>query len=73
MIWKSFFYVDKYRSFWKNLENCGKNIEILNLTTEGKRNCLVLEPNYHTTKFLTENLLTIQMKKTQIYINKSLY
>ena len=43
MIWKSFFYVDKYRSFWKNLENCGKNIEILNLTTEGKRNYLVLE------------------------------
>ena len=31
------------------------------------------EPNYHTTKFFTENLLAIEMRKTQILINKPGY
>ena len=38
-----------------------------------KRNYLVLELNYHTTKFLTENLLAIWMGKTQILMNKPVY
>ena len=33
-----------------------------------KRNCLVPEPNCHTTKFLTENLYTIEMKKKHRYL-----
>ena len=28
---------------------------------------LVSEPNYHTTKFFTENLLAIEMKKNPVY------
>ena len=28
------------------------------------------EPIYHTTKFFPENLLTIEIKKTKILINK---
>ena len=31
------------------------------------------ESNYDATKFFTENLLAIEMKKTQIYMNKPLY
>ena len=31
------------------------------------------EPNYHTTKFSIENLLAIEMQKTQIFMNKSAY
>ena len=31
------------------------------------------EPNYHTTKFFTENLLAIEMKKTEILMNKPVY
>ena len=55
----------------KNYGKCEK-IEILNLTTERRRNYLVSEPNYQSTKFFTENLLAIQMKnnsnkKTDIY------
>ena len=42
-------------------------------TTERRRNYLVSEPNYHTTKFFTENLLTVEMKKTQILMNKPVY
>ena len=32
------------------------------VTTERRRNYLELEPNYLTTKFFTENLLTIQIQ-----------
>ena len=31
------------------------------------------EPNYHTTKFFTEYLLAIEMKRTQILMNKPVY
>ena len=44
---------------WEN-----RNIKLV--TTERKRNYLVSEPNYHTTKFSTENLWAIEMRKTKI-------
>ena len=34
---------------------------------------MVSEPNYYSTKFFTENLLEIEMWKTQIFINKPFY
>ena len=38
-----------------------------------RRNYLVPEPNYHTTKFFTENLLPLEIKKRQIDLNKPVY
>ena len=35
------------------------------MTTEKRRNYLVSEPNYHTTKFSTENLSSTEMRKTE--------
>ena len=35
-----------------------------------KRNKLVSEPNYRTTKRFSENLLAIEMKKTKVKMNK---
>ena len=43
------------------------------VSTERWRNYLVSEPNYHTTKFSTENVLTIEMRKTQVLMNKPVY
>ena len=40
---------------------------------ERRRNYLVSEPNYHTTKFFTESFSAIEMKKTEILTNKSVY
>ena len=48
--------------FGKAMENVRK-IEILNLSLKRRRNYLVSEPNYHTTKSSTENVLAIEMKK----------
>ena len=49
--------------FGKTMENIGKYRDIKPVTTEKRRNYLVSEPNYHTAKFFTENLLAIEMKK----------
>ena len=49
--------------FKKTMENVRKHRDIKLVTTERRRNYLVSEPNYHTTKFFTETLLAIEMKK----------
>ena len=56
--------------FGKTMENVRKHRDIKLVTTERRRNYLVSEPNYHTRKFFTENLLAIEMKKTEILMNK---
>ena len=53
------------------MENVKKHREIKLVTTEIRRNYLVLEPNYHSTKFFAENLLAIEMIKTWILMNTS--
>ena len=47
----------------KTMENVKKFRDIKLVTTGKRTNSLVLEPNYLTTKFFTENLLAIGMKK----------
>ena len=42
--------------FRKTMENLRKNRTMKLLTTERRINYLILEPNYHTTMFFTENL-----------------
>ena len=43
------------------------------VTRERRRNYLVSEPNYHTTKFFIENLLAIGMREIQILMNEPVY
>ena len=60
--------------FGKTMENVRKNRDIKLVNTDTKRNKLVSEPNYHTTKWFSENLLAIEMKKkTVIKANKPIY
>ena len=59
--------------FGKTIENVRKHRDIKLIITEKRKNYLVSEPNYHTTKFCTENLLAIVMRKTEILMNKSVY
>ena len=44
------------------MRNVRKHRYIKLVTTEIERNSLVSEPNYHTTKFFTENLSAIEIK-----------
>ena len=59
--------------FVKTMENVRKHKDIKLVPTEKRRNYLVSEQNYHTTKFFMDNLLAIEMKKTQILMNKPVY
>ena len=56
--------------FKKSMENVRKHRDIKLVSTERRKNYLVFEPNYHTTKFFTENLLAIELKKTEKLMNK---
>ena len=49
--------------FGKTMENERKHRGIKVVTTEMRRNYLVSEPNYHTKKVFTENVLAVEMKK----------
>ena len=51
--------------FEKAMENVRIYKDIKRVTTARRRNCLVSEPNYHATKFFTEHLLAIEMKKNR--------
>ena len=42
--------------FGKTMENVRKHRDIILVATERRRNYIVSEPNYHATKFFTENL-----------------
>ena len=47
--------------FGRTMENARKHRDIKLVTTEEKRIKLVSEPNYHTTKHFSDNLLVIEM------------
>ena len=51
--------------FEKTMENVRKHRDIKLVTTDEKRNKLVSEPDYHTTKPFLEKLLAIEMKKNK--------
>ena len=59
--------------FGKIMENVRKHRDINLVTEDEKRNKLVSEPNYHTIKHFSENLLAIEMKKTKVKMNKPVY
>ena len=50
-----------------------KHRSIKLVTTGRKRNYLVSEPSFNIGKFFTEDLLEIEIKKTEILMNKPVY
>ena len=51
--------------FGKTMGNVKKHRDIKLVTTDKRRNQLASEPNYHTTKYFSENLMAIEVKKTK--------
>ena len=70
---KKFFELMNNAVFGKSMENARKHLDIKLVTTERRRNYLVSETNYHTTKLFIENLLAIKMKKYKILMNKPIH
>ena len=67
---KDFFKLMNNADFGKTMENVRKHRYIKLVTTVKRINQLVSEPNYHTTKWFSENLLAIEVKKTKVKLNK---
>ena len=59
--------------FGKRMENVRKHRDIKLVTADKRRNQLVSEPNYHTTKWFLENILALEMKKIKVKMNKPVY
>ena len=59
--------------FGKTMKNVRKHRDIKLVTTDKTRNRLVSEPNYHATKWFSEDLLAIEMKKIKVKMNKPVY
>ena len=57
----------------KTMENVKNNGDIKLVTTDRRRNQLVSEPDCHTTKYFSENLLAIETKKAKEKMNKPVY
>ena len=70
---KDFFKLMNNSVFGKNMENVRNHRDIKLVTTDERRNKLVSEPNYHSAKHFSENLLAIEMRKTKVIMNKSVY
>ena len=59
--------------FRKTMENIRKHRNIKLVTTDKKRNKLVLEPNFRTINYISEDLSIIEMNKTKVKMNKPIY
>ena len=70
---KDFFKLMNNSIFGKTMENVRKHRDIKLVTIDKKRNQLASEPNYHTTKYFSGNLLTIEIKNSKVKMNKPAY
>ena len=55
------------------MENLRKHGDIKLVTTDKRRNQLASGPYYHTTKYFSENLIAIEMKKIKVKVNNPIY
>ena len=70
---KDFLKIMNNSVFGKTMENVRKHRDIKLVTTDKRRNQLVSEPNYHATKWFSEDLLGIEMEKIKVKFNKPVY
>ena len=70
---KDFFKLMNNSLLGKRMENIRNHRDIKIVTTDKQRNKLASEPNYHTTKYISENLLIMEMKKKKVVMNKPIY
>ena len=70
---KEFFKLKNNSVFGKTMENERKHRDIKLATTDKRINRLVSDTNYYTTKWFSQDLLAIQMKKVKMKINKPVY
>ena len=67
---KDFFKLMNNSVFGKTMENVRNHRDIRIVTTDKRRSILASEPNYHSTKYISKDLLIMEMKKVEVKMNK---
>ena len=57
-------------AFGKTMENVRYHRDIKLVTSTKQRKKFALEPNYHSSKYISEDMLIMEMKKTELKMNK---
>ena len=59
--------------FGKTMENIRNHRHIKILTTDKRRSILASEPNYHSSKRISKDLIIMEMRKVELKMNKPMY
>ena len=70
---KDFFKLMNNAVFGKTMEHVRNHRDIKIVTTDKRRSILASEPNYHSTKYISKDLLIMEMKKAEIKMNEPIY
>ena len=70
---KDFFKLMNNSVFGKTMENVRNHRDIKIVTMDKRRSILASEPNYHSTKYISKDLSIMEMKKTEVKMNKPIY
>ena len=70
---KDFFKLMNNAVFGKTMENVTNHRDIKIVTTDKRRSILTSEPNYHSTKYISKDLLIMEIKKVEVKMNKPIY
>ena len=67
---KNFFKLTNNAVFGKMMENIRNHREVKLIVSEVRRKKLASEPNYHSCKVFSEDLMAIEMRKTSVFMDK---
>ena len=70
---KDFFKSMNNSVFGKTVKNVRNHRDIRVVTTDKERSILTSEPNYHSTKYISRDLLIMEVKKVEVRMNKPTY
>ena len=70
---KDFFKLMNNSGFGKTMENVRNHRDIKVVTSNKRRSILASEPNYHSSKGISKDLMIMEMKKVEVKMNKPIY
>ena len=70
---KDYFKLMNNSVFGKAMENVRNHRDIKGVTSDKRRSILASEPNYHSSKHISNDLMIMEMKLVEVKMNKPVY
>ena len=67
---KDFFKLMKNLVFGKTMDNVRNHRDIRVVTSDKRRSILASEPNYHSSKYISKDLMIMEIRKVEVKMNK---